>query len=375
MRCRRLALAIGILGLSAAPVAVAGDMSAEARAIFEKRSRMMREVRVPLTKQIEQRRAALAAEADMADVRFHLDKAEKDYEAAKATGEEIKAARDAQSAAEKALPQAIKNNLEQNPRIQTIRRELAELKDETSRLRDEERKIKEFLSKLRNEMDDSPEVVAAKEAIQQAEKDYKDLPDTHPKFVAARRTVADAQKALAEAIKNLPESRALREARQAYETLRYKGPEIAQAKEAVSKAKEAYTEALARAVKSSPDGSQASQRLEEINELEMAAEAVSYGLSEELEDVERDVYKTDPNIAEVRQTVEAARAKFRETMQRKAGAELKTLETARRAYEQRLQKKLASDPMLLNIQDRLEKANKEIDDLYQQYRQLREKKN
>lgn len=373
MRNTSTVLGILILAtLTEAPVR-SQEMSAEAKAFYEKREQYRRTVRDPLRQKIEERRRALSQEVDLKDINFLIEKAQKAYEAEMASDPEILAARQAEKAAEKALADTVKAQLEGNTRLRAIESEIKEAGAANQQVEAEGDQLKKELEKIREELRKSPEIQQARQAYESAQQVYYDVPSKHPRFVAARQTMEAAQRAFEERVKDLPEAKALEQARKAYNDLRYNSPEIKQARQAREDAREAYEKLLDHAVRSSERGAAVYERLEAIERKEAETEAMREGLREELDELRRSVEKEDPVIVEARKACEQAQAKYKEVSAGRTAAEQKALAGAQRDLAERLAKKMKLDPILMDLMDRLKTAEKECDDLYAKYRAAREK--
>ncbi len=373
MRNTSTALGMSVLAiLTAAPVR-SQQMSAEAKALYEKREQYKRTVRDPLRQKVAERRQTLSQEADLKNLHFFIEKAQKAYETVMATDEEIVAARQAEKATEKALADTVKAQLAGDPKLQAIESEIKAAGEAKQQLDAEGDRLKKELEKIRDELKKTPEIQQARQAYESAQQAYYNVPYKHPKFVAARKAMQNAEKTLQERIKNLPEVKALEQAKKAYNDLRYNSPEIKQARQARDDARDAYEKLLDYAVRASQAGAALYRRLEEIEQRETEAEAMREGLREEVHEVRRSVEKADPVIVEARRAYEQAHAKYKETSTRRTAAEQKALASARGDLEKRVGKKMKLDPILLDLMDRLGKAEKECDDLYAKYRAAREK--
>ncbi len=367
---RRTSAVLLVVALAHADVAP-GQASDEAKAVMEKRAQLKRTVRDPLEAQIQKRREALAAEVDLKDLRFLVEKAEKAYETRMATDPEIAAARKAKNAAEKSLPAIVEKQLAENTRLNSIQKDLSEVQTIRPKLAARRQEIMRTFQAVRSEVASSPEVQQAQRASQDAARAYVDLPRTHPKFVAAQRAVEAAQKALAERLRNLPETKALEQAREALADLHRSGPEITQARKARDDAKQAYKAKLDEAVRASEKGAAAYQQLDELEQKEIEVQAQHFGLNQELHEVRRSVETSDPVIVEARRADEQARQKYEQLIRQRAGGEQQALAEARRAFEARLRGKMESDVVLLEMQDRLAKTDRQLAELQQQFRALR----
>lgn len=372
---RNTSTVLGILILATltdAPVR-SQEMSAEAKAFYEKREEYKRTVRDPLRQKIEERRQALSQEADLKNINFLIEKARKAYEAVMASDPEILAAREAEKAAEKALADTVKAQLEGNTKLQAIESEIKAAGAADQQFDAEGDQLKKEIEKIREELRKSPEIQQARQAYESAQQAYYDVPNKHPRFIAARQAMEAAQRAFDERVKNLPEAKALEQAKKFYSDLRYNSPEIKQARQAREDAQQAYEKLLDHAVRSSERGAALYQRLEAVELKEAEAEAMREGLKEELYELRRSVEKEDPVIAEARKACEQAQAKHKEVLAQRTAAEQKALAGAQKDLAERLANKMKLDPILMDLMDRLKKAEKECDDLYAKYRAAREK--
>ena len=371
---RSMSTVLGMLVLAvltAAPVR-SQEMSAEAKALYEKTEQHKRTVRDPLRQKVAERRQALSQEADLKNLHFLIEKARKAYETAMATDEEIVAARQAEKATEKALADTVKARLAGDPKLLAIENEIKTAGEAKQQLDAEGDRLKRELEKLRDQLRKTPQIQQASQAYETAQQAYYNVPHKHPKFVAARQAMENAEKALQEMIKNLPETKAVEQAKKAYNDLRYNSPEIKQARQAREDARDAYEKLLDYAVRANQRGAAVYRRLEEIEQRETEAEAMREGLREDLYELRGSVEKEDPLIVEARKAYEQAHAKYKETSARRTAAEQKALDSARRDLAERLEKKTKLDPILMDLMDRLRKAEKECDDLYAKYRAARE---
>jgi len=373
MRDIRTACLVAIAAAFAAAPARSQELSAEAKAYYEKQQRLKRTVRDPLRQKLTERRDALAKEADLKDVQFLIQRAQKAYKTALATDPEIVAARKADEAAEKALADAAKARLAANPKIQAVQNDLDAAKAAAPPLEAEVAQIQKELEGIRAEVATSSEVQEAKQAYDSAKQAYYDLPQTHPKFVAARAAVANAEKALEERVKDLPETRALAQAKKAYSELRHNSPEVAQAKKARNEARQAYDERLDQAVRSSQKGSAVYRRLEAVQQSQMEAQAMRNGLAEEIVSLRTSIGQSDPVIVQARQAYGQAHAKYKTISRQRTADEQKALASAQADLEKKVRKKMAMDPMLLDLADRLRKVEKECEELRAKYAAARAK--
>jgi len=367
---RRTSAVLLLAALAHANVGAA-QPSDEARAILEKRAQIRRTVRDPLEAQIRKRREALAAEVDLKDLRFLVEKAQKAYETRMATDPEIAAARKAKEAAEKSLPAIVEKQLAENPRLAAIQRDLAEVHEVRPKLAARRQEILRTLQAVRSEVAALPEVRQAQQASRDAARAYVDLPRTHPKFLAAQQAVDAARKALAERIRNLPETKALERAEAALADLRHNSPEITQARKARDDAREAYLAKLDEAVRTSEKGAAAQRQLDELEQREIEVQAQQMGLNQELHEVRRSVETSDPAIVEARRANEQARQKYERLVRERTRQEQKALAEARQAFEARLRAKMELDVVLQEMQDRLTKVDQQLAELQQQLRSLR----
>jgi chromosome segregation ATPase len=351
--------------------AKSAELSAEAKAILEKRENLRRTIRDPLAAQIQKRREALAAEVDLKDLRFLVEKTEKAYESRMAADPDILAARKAKETAEKSLPEITAKQLAENSRLITIQREVSEIQAIRPQLVSQRQEVMRTLQGIRMEVANSPEVRQARQASENAERAFFDLPRTHPKFVAAQQAVNAAQQALAERIKNLPETKALEQAKEALADLRRSGPEITQARKARDEARAAYMAKLEEAIRTSEKGAAAQQQLDELEQKEIEIQAQQFGLNQELHEVRRSVEQSDPVIVEARRAGEEARRKYEQLVAQRAGQEQQALAEARRAFEERLRGKEQSDVVLQEMQDRLAKVDRQLAELQEQFQALR----
>jgi chromosome segregation ATPase len=264
----------------------------------------------------------------------------------------------------------IKTRLAEDPNVQALERDLAAARAMDGQLSKEEDALKKQLYKLRDEVKSTPEVQQAREAAQQAEQAYYNMPRTHPKFVAAQQAIRDAQQALQARIRDLPEKKALDAAQRAYAELRNNSPEIRQAREAREAARQAYEQAIEHAIRTSAQGAAITRRLEEIDEQDELAEAQQRSIQEDLERVRSEAQKADPEIAKAQKAYSEAHAKYKQVMQERAGDEAKALAEARQDLGKRLHDKMTTDATILDLQDRLKKVEQEINALYGQQREL-----
>jgi len=366
-------LGISILAVLTAAPARSQEMSAEAKAFYEKREQYRRTVRDPLRQKVAERRQVLSQEADLKNLHFLIEKARKAYDAIVAGDPEIVAAREAEEAAQKALKDVTEAQLAANADIQAVKAQIETAKEAQRRWDSEGDKLQREIEKFRQEMSKSPEVQEAKRAYEAAQRAYYEIPQKHPKFVAARQAVQTAERALQERIKDLPETKALEQAQKAYSDLQYNSPEIKQARTARDEARQFYQKLLDHVVRASEKGSAMYRSLEEFQRKETEAEAIMEGLTADLYELRRSAEKNDPVIVQARQAYEQAHARHGEVSARRSAAERKALDSARRDLAERLEKKMKLDPILLDLMDRLRKAEKECDDLYAKYRAAREK--
>jgi len=366
-------LAAWVLAIGLAGPAHADGPSAEAKAILAKRERYKREVRDPLRQKVAERRQALSREADLKDLRFFIAKAQKAYDAVLATDPEILAARKAQQAAEKAMAETIKARLAGNPKLQAIKSEIEAARAADKQLDAREGELERALAKVREQLTASPDLQQARAAYESAQQAYHDLPNRNPKFVAAREAVKNAQKALAEAIRNLPEQKLLVQARKAYADLRLNSPEIHQARRARDEARQAYEQAIDRAVRASPAGAAIHRQLEEVRQKRVEAQAMREGFGEDLHEIRGAFQQADEIIVKVQRASQKAQAKYRQVLAERTADEQKALADARRDLAARVGRKMTLDPILLDLMDRLNKAEKTCEDFKAQYRQVIEK--
>ena len=156
----------------------------------------------------------------------------------------------------------------------------------------------------------------------------------------------------------------------AYAEMRQSGPEIAQARAARDAARKYYDEMAEHVLRTDPNGAAMQQRLDEIDEEDELAQAQQRGLAEEIAAVRQAVEKADSEIVAARKEYEQARAKHDEVMKKRSGAEAKMLADAKDALEKRLRDKAATDPMLLSLQEQLQKAEDEINALGRRRQEL-----
>ena len=365
-------LAVSVLAIGSAAPGQAGP-NAEAKAILAKREQHKREVRDPLRQKVAQRRQALSQEADLKNLHFLIARAQKAYDAVMATDREIVAAREAQQAAEKALAGTVKAQLAGNPQLQAIEGEIEAARAADKQLNAQESQLEKALGKVRELLTTSPEVQQARQAYESAQKAYYDLPNRHPKFIAARKAVTAAQKALDERIRNLPERKALDQARKTYTDLRHSSPEIQQARQARDEVRQAYEEAIDQAVRTSQSGAAIHRQLEEVRQKRAEAQAMREGFGEDLYKIRRSIEKSNAVIAQARRAYEQAHAKCAKVSVERAADEQKALANARRELAERVRRKMTMDPILLDLMDRLKKAEKVCKDLMAQYGQAQRK--
>ncbi|HUS91453.1 MAG TPA: hypothetical protein VM695_06360 [Phycisphaerae bacterium] len=366
----RHAYTCGLLLWAAAGVAVAQGPSPELREIAGKIEEMKRQTRDPLREQIEKRREALKNEADLKNLLLVVENAQKAYDALVATDAEIAAAKKAAEAAAQALPETINARMAADPNMRTMIEEMAAARGRDSGADKEKEDLRRQLEKAREQLRSSPIILQYREVYQQAEKAYYELPQTHPTFLAARKAIEAAQKALQARIETLPEKKALDAANRAYGELRQNSPEIAQSRQVREDARVAYEKALDQMVKADPNAIAVQARLDEIDIQEELAQAQQRSLQEELAAAREELQKSDPEVVKARKAQEEAQAKFQDVMRERAGAEAKALADAKVLFDKQLSEKMTIDPLLLNLQDRLQKAEKEIADLFEKQREL-----
>jgi len=360
-----------LLLVSAAFGASESEYHAKSRELSQQMEAIRRERRDPLREKIEQRRRTLRDQVDLKDLHAAIANAQQVYDALVANDEAIRAARKAAEAAEKALPEITRLRLAQDPNISAMQAEYDEARKREESLQKEEQDLRRQFDRLRSKLrESSPDIKAAREAYQQAEKAYYDLPKTHPRFVAARQAVEDAQKALNERIKTLPEKRALDAAQEFYAELRQKDPAVLQARQARDAARKYYEDMTDHVLRTDPNGAAIQQRLDEIDEEDELAEAQQFGLREALNRARQEAEKTDPEILAARKEYEQARSAHHQVLAKRAGAEARILADAKSTLERRLGKKAALDPILLDLQDKLKKAEEEMEALNRRRQEL-----
>jgi chromosome segregation ATPase len=357
--------------LPAGPAAVGQvqEPSAEAKALIQKIEDLKRNTRDPLREQIEHRREALAKEADVNALRADLDGAQKALDARSATDPAIAEARKAEAAAAKGVGEAVQARLASHPKLQTVTKELDELKTSRPQLEADQQEAHRQITALRGELESSPELEKHRQAVEDAEQALRSLPEMDPRMVAARKASEDAHRALEEKIKTLPEKKAFDEAAKAYDDLLRNSPGLAQARQARQDARAALQQKLDQLLRADPRGAEAAKKVEQLEQRQAEAEAQRNALEEEAYSLRREIEKNDPAVLLAREVHEQAQAKAKQALADHAPDEQKALDSAKAALQKKLADKASEDLVMQELQDRLAKAQKDIDALQQQLQQ------
>jgi chromosome segregation ATPase len=362
--CLALLLPAGVTA-----VGQAQEASTEAKALIQKIEDLKRATREPLREQIEHRREALAKEADTNALRADLEGAQKAMDARSATAPAIVEARKAEAAAAKAVPEAVRARLGAHPKLQTVTKELDELKTSRPQLEADQQDAHRQLAAIRGEVESSPELEKYRQALEDADQAFRSLPEMDPRMVAARKASEDARRALEEKIKSLPEKKAFDEAAKAYDDLLRNSPELAQARQARQDARAAMQQRLEQLLRADPRGAEAVRRVEQLEQRQAEAEAQLNALEEEAYAVRREIERNDPAVLLAREAREQAQAKVAQALADHAPDEQKALESAKAALQKKLADKATEDLVMQELQARLAKAQKEIDALHEQLQQ------
>jgi chromosome segregation ATPase len=344
----------------------AQETPAEAKALIQKIEDLKRTAREPLREQIEHRREALAKEADVNALRADLDGAQKALDARSATDPAIGEARKAEAAAAKAVGEAVQARLASHPKLQTVTKELDELKTSRPQLEADQQEAHRQFNAVRGELEASPELEKHRQAVDEAEQALRSLPEMDPRMVAARKASEDARKALEEKIKNLPEKKAYDEAAKAYDDLLRNSPALAQARQARQDARQALQQKLDQLLRADARGAEAARKVDQLEQRQAEAEAQGNALEEESYSLRREIERNDPAVLLAREAHEQAQAKVKQALADHAPDERKALDAAQAALQKKLTDKAAEDLVMRELQDRLAKAQKEIDTLQQQ---------
>lgn len=342
----------------------------ETKALAEKIEHLKRKVRDPLRVEYARRREALSKEADLTNFRYDIENAKKAYETRLATDPPIVQARQAVQAAQKALPQITKTQLESNPKILEIQKEIDARRAARPTFETTRQGLRKQLYALREEMKKVPAVQKAYEASRTAEKAYYELPRTHPTFLAARKARDQARAVLEEAIKRLPEKKALDAAQQAYDHLKKNSPHLAQARQARDQARQAYEQAIEQALRANPQGSAVQKRIEQVEQQRESNDIRRRELERQILDVRRDVAKNDPAIVQARKACLQTQQVYQKAIRDQTADEQKKMAEARRALEKKLNAKVAEDIRVQDIRERLKKVEHEIMEVYKQMKDL-----
>ena len=359
-----------LLPAGATAVGQGQEPSAEAKALIQKIEDLKRTTREPLREQIEHRREALAKEADVNALRADLEGAQKALDARGATDPAIVEARKSEAAAAKAVGEAVQARLTGHPKLQTVTKELDELKTSRPQLEADQQEAHRQFTALRTELESSAELEKFRHALDDAEQALRSLPEMDPRMVAARKASEDARKALEEKIKTLPEKKAFDEAAKAYDDLLRNSPDLAQARQARQDARAAFQQKLDQLLRADPRGAEAAKKVEQLEQRQAEAEAQRSALEEEAYALRREIEKNDPAVLVAREAHEQAQAKLKQALADHAPDEQKALDAAKAALQKKLTEKAADDLVMQELQDRLAKAQKEIDALQQQLQPL-----
>jgi chromosome segregation ATPase len=362
--CLALLLPVGL-----AAVGQAQEGSADAKALIQKIEDLRRTTREPLREQIEHRREALAKEADVNALRADLEGAQKALDARGANDPAIADARKAEAAAAKGVGEAVQARLAGHPKLQTVTKELDELKAARPQLEADQQEAHRQLAAVRGELESSADLEKYRQALDEAEQALRSLPEMDPRMVAARKASEDARKALEEKIKTLPEKKAYDEAAKAYDDLLRNSPGLAQARQARQDARAALQQKLDQLLRADPKGAEAAKKVEQLEQRQVEAEAQRNALEEEAYSLRREIERSDPAVLVAREAYQQAQAKVRQALADHAPDEQKALDAAKAALQKKLTSKAAEDMVMQELQDRMAKAQKEIDALQQQLQQ------
>ncbi len=351
--------------------AAAPDAAVTAEELMERIEELKRSERDPLREQLQLRREALGEEADINPLRYDLERAEKAYETRAASDPLIRQARQAVESASEALPALIRSRLAGHPRLQVVQSDLEQCRASSSDLLRERAEVVRQLASLRNELADTPALQPYHEAAEAAEAAYRQMPERLAPIISARKAMAEARSALDARIEELPEKKAYDAAAKAYHEAIRNSPELRQAREARQAAAKAYSDRAEQVLRVHPKGAPLYARLDEIEMRQQESYALRMALDQELSEARRELEQSDPEIAAAKAALEAARKRHQQVLDQRAGEEKRAIEAARKALNEGLDKKVSEDVLYQDISERYTAVNKKIMDLYRRAKALR----
>jgi len=324
---------IAIAIFSAAPTPLSKEAAEQIKALEARIEAIKRDVRDPLRAEYERRKAVLVKEADLNHLRFDIDRAKKAYELRKVGDAGILATRRAAEQATKSLPLITKDRVENNPRVVAMTREMEAIRAYYPQIAKMQSELRKKLMVIRRELNDAPEVQAARQALRDAEKAYAEFSYKHPKVLAARAARDEARKVLEAKGRELPERKAYEEASAAYEKLKTTSPEMAKARGARDAVRKAYEAKLQKAVAEGPKGLAIQKQIEQFQQREKDADAEQIELRKQLAALRAEVGKSDA-VKPSREACEAANKAYYEAYNNgpKISAARKARDEAREAY-------------------------------------------
>lgn len=319
----------------AATVAVFSVVAVADEAVVRIGEPARRQQQSELSRKLADLRGRLANDPRVKEAKAAVERAEKAIEEKIGRDPAVAEAMKAERAAREEFTKAEQAAAEAHPRVQEHRRALAAAQSRASDL-DLQRRLEEIkVEHLRHEARQQPE--------------HRDLWrrmhfHTHsaealradPRLANARKSLDEANAALEEKMKQLPEHKAREQARKAFE-------------EAVASSQGAKDAAAARRTlddKIAADERVAAQmaKLKAAGEAQAAHRKTIDELQAKIREAASDVVAKDPRVVEAGKAAVAARDRVRKTAEERTAAEHKARDEARNAWREKMEAVIAENP-------------------------------
>ena len=350
--------AVPALAQQPAPAAPAGavdvaSLKAEREALESKL--------LELDKQVREIRAQLAKKADLVELHKAVEAATAARDAKYAT-EELSAARKAREDARAAADKVMAALIAADPEGSALLAQMETARKAGNDAGTQQTEAADALREFRRKMVKDGALGKEAEQAAKAELAWRNLPKTDPALLAAKRAIDDAQQALDEKIKTLPEKQVLDAARNAYEQVLASSAAVKSAREARDAAVKALDEAATARVKAAPEGTALLAKIEQLTQQEQAARDARYAVQKKLTEIRKRL-RDNPAAADAQKQVEAADEAYQRIKDANLKAEEAALAAARNAYEDALSARLAAIPQAAEAQSQIKQISAQIKEL------------
>lgn len=358
-------LTIIALTISVAMLARAAFAQESAEALRQKRHELQARVS-QIDQQIQQIRSALAKQQELADAQKALDAARKAYDQKLAGSAKLAEARKAADNAAKAARDVLAVDLGADPHAINLSKIAITKADAVHQLHADQRAIESAISQIRKRIAADTALKPAADAVSKADAELNDPAKLDAKVADAKKTIADARKALDEKIKTLPEYQALANAQKNYDEAVKGSSAIASAKQARDDARRKLDEQVQAKLGTDAEGAAQLKKLAELGQKAKDAQDAASAAEAKLAEARARVSKSSAKYEEARKARVAAEATYRQTTADETKAEKAALDETMKGYNQRLEAKASADPKVIDLKKQVEVLQKLIDTVREQ---------